>query len=71
MVLARVTNLYGFHLIYKNLGKLCLNLFLNIYTLSVIANLAVVADAAVNNPLCSLLQVGVFAHYGRSLSSQL
>ena len=71
LVGAGVAHLHGFHLIDQNLCELCLHLLLYIDTLCIVAYLAVVTDAAVNNPLCGTLQIGILHHDGRSLTAQL
>ena len=71
VVLTDVTDLHSLHLIHQNLRKLSLDLLLDVDALSIVADLAVVADATVNNPLGSLLQISILTDNGRCLAAQL
>ena len=71
VVLTRITHLHRFHLLNKDFGECILHLLLNIDTLRVVAYLTIITDAAVHNPLRSLLQVGILAHNRRGFSTQL
>ena len=61
----------GLHLLHEDTGERLLHTFLYIHALSVVTDLAVVADTRVDNPLGCTLQVGIVHDDGRSLSAQL
>ena len=71
LVGAGVAHLHGLHLIDEDLRELSLHFLLHIDTLGIVTDLAVVADAAVDDPLSGALEVGILAHDGRGLAAKL
>ena len=71
MVLAGVAHLHCLKFLQQQFSKLFLDALVHIETLGVVADLSVVANAAVYHPLCRSLQIGIGEHDGRSLSAQL
>ena len=70
VVLADIAHLDLGHLVDENLCELSLYFLGHIDAFGIVADLTVVADAAVDNPLGRLLQVGILADDGGSLATQ-
>ena len=61
---------YSSHLLHEDLRESSFHFLLYIHALGIVADLAIVADAAVDDPLGSTLKVGILADDGWGLAAQ-